>query len=274
MKKITAAVSLLMIILLLSSPICAFAEYTDTVEAFTYGDYSIPAYDGNLSKTVNGNNPGFDESELNQVIYESYGELDSLGRVTSCSANIDKSLMPTGSRGDIGSVKPTGWLQKSYDFVDGKYLYNRSHLIGWQLTGENANKNNLMTGTRSFNAVGMLGYENLVASYVKANAENNVLYRVTPVFQGDNLLASGVIMEGESVDDSGKSVKFCVFVYNVQSGVKIDYSTGDSIEAGAKVDISSAKIYLKSLSYTYTGKEIKPLDSVTRGGRALLDGRD
>lgn len=206
----------------------AFAAYTSTIKAFTYNGYSIPAYDGDKYEVINSNKPKFKSSQLTQNIYEKYGKLDSLGRVTTCEANIDQSLMPKGSRGNISSVYPTGWVQNSYSFVSGKYLYNRSHIIGWQLTGENANKQNLMTGTRTFNADGMLEFENKVAKYVKQNKNNNVLYRVTPVFQGDNLLASGVIMEAESVDDYGKSVMFCVFVYNVENGVSIDYATGNN----------------------------------------------
>ena len=135
--------------------------------------------------------------------------------------------MPTEKRGSIGSVKPTGWYTVKYDIVDGKYLYNRCHLIGYQLTAENANKNNLITGTRYLNVDGMLLFENMVADYIK-ETNNHVLYRVTPIFTGDNLLADGVLMEAESVEDNGEGISYNVFCYNVQPGVKIDYVTGDS----------------------------------------------
>ncbi len=273
-KKLSAVLALLIVAITFSMPFYAYAAYEDSIKAFSYGDYLIPAYDGDLYEILDNNEPHFKTDELTQDIYESYGNLDSLGRVSECEANIDKTLMPTGSRGDISSVTPTGWKQKKYDFVNGKYLYNRSHLIGWQLTGEDANKNNLMTGTRSFNASGMLPFENEVASYIKADSENNVLYRVTPVFQGNNLLASGVIMEAESVDDLGASVKFCVFVYNVQPGITIDYATGDNMLSGTRTDISGAYVWLKNLKYTYTGKEIKALDYVKLGSRTLVKGTD
>ena len=275
-KKLSVVLSMLIIVLSFSFPFYAYAQYVDTVEGFTYNGYVIPSFDGDIYEVIENNEPHFNSQELNQNIYESYGALDALKRVTVCTANIDTSLMPAQgeTRGDISSVKPTGWVQKSYDFVSGKYLYNRSHLIGWQLTAENANKNNLMTGTRTFNATGMLQFENEVAAYVKADEKNNVLYRVTPVFQGDNLLASGVIMEAESVDDLGASVKFCVFVYNVENGVSIDYSTGENIESGKTNDISGAYVWLKNLKYTYTGKEIKALDYVKYNGAILEEGRD
>lgn len=267
--------ALSIIVSALALPVSVSASaFVSTINAFEYKGYSIPSYDGDISEVINSNKPKFTDSELNQNIYESYGALDSKGRVTTCSANIDKSLMPTEPRGSISSVYPTGWVQAKYDFISGKYLYNRSHLIGFQLTGENANKKNLMTGTRTFNATGMLEYENEVASYVRSNDKNNVLYRVTPVFGGDNLLAWGVIMEGESVDDKGKSVCFCVFVYNVEEGVSIDYSTGESTETGNATDISGAYLYLEKLKYVYCGKARKPAVSVTLNGKKLTQGRD
>ena len=274
-KSISFFAALVIAASIFALPQSVFAgEYTETVEAFTFEGFEIPAYDGDLYEEINGNKPTFTQSELTQNIYEEYSPLDNLGRVGECEANIDQSLMPTEPRGKIGSVKPTGWIQKSYDFISGKYLYNRSHLIGWQLTGENANERNLMTGTRSFNASGMLPFENAVAAYVKADEENNVLYRVTPVFQGDNLLANGVIMEAESVDDNGESVSFCVFVYNVENGVAIDYETGDNIQSGATRDIYGAYIRLMSLYLDYTGKEQKPLEYVELGGIRLKEGTD
>ena len=260
MKKLISVLTALSLLLTeLCVPYCVFASvFTNTVNAFTYGEYAIPAYDGDYFEVVNNNEPSFTSAELNQNIYESYGKLDSKGRVTACTANIDKTLMPTEKRTSISSVYPTGWVQKQYSFVNQNYLYNRSHLIGFQLTGENANKNNLMTGTRSFNYYGMLPFENEVAEYVRADDENNVLYRVTPVFRGSNLLASGVIMEAESVDDLGASVKFCVFVYNVENGVSIDYSTGDNVAEGKTIDISGAYITLSKTKYVYNAKYVKP----------------
>ncbi len=276
-KSISLIVSLAVVLSVFAAAQTAYAgEYTETVEAFTYEGFEIPAYDGDLYEEINGNQPTFTQSELTQDIYEKYSPLDNLGRVGECEANIDQTLMPEKGEkcGNISSVKPTGWKQNEYDFVSGRYLYNRSHLIGWQLTAESANKNNLMTGTRSFNASGMLPFENAVAAYVKADSENNVLYRVTPVFQGDNLLASGVIMEAQSVDDNGQSVSFCVFVYNVENGVALDYETGDNIQSGTTRDISKAYIRLTSLYPTYTGKEQKPLEYVEFKGVRLTEGKD
>ncbi len=267
MKKFKRFLSVLIAVSVMVTAICIPASvlataFKSTIDAFEYKDYSIPAYDGDLYEVIEGNVPHFTSSQLNQNIYEKYGKLDSLGRVTACIANIDKSLKG-GKREDISSVHPTGWVQKAYSFVSGGYLYNRSHLIAHQLTGENANKNNLMTGTCAFNQSGMVPFENQVAAYVQANDNNNVLYRVTPVFEGDNLLANGVIMEAESVDDHGASVCFCVFVYNVQSGVAIDYSSGQSVENGKTLDLSGAYIELSKKTYAYTGKLYKPAVTVS-----------
>lgn len=188
---------------------------------------TIPAYSGQPYVAVNDNVPFFSDSDLTDVSFEDYGDLDALGRCTVAYASVGTDTMPTEKRGNIGQVKPTGWHTTKYDFVDGKYLYNRCHLIGYQLTAENANERNLITGTRYLNVQGMLPFENMTADYVK-ETENHVLYRVTPVFQGDDLVAAGVLMEAESVEDQGEGVEFCVFVYNVQPGVAIDYATGDS----------------------------------------------
>ena len=187
----------------------------------------VPAYSGQPYVAVNGNVPYFTEDDLTDVSFESYSDLDSLGRCGVAYASVSTDTMPTEKRGSIGEVKPTGWINAKYDFVDGKYLYNRCHLIGYQLTAENANEKNLITGTRYLNVQGMLPFENLTADYVK-ETENHVMYRVTPVFEGDNLVASGVLMEAESVEDEGDGVLFCVYVYNVQPGVTIDYATGKS----------------------------------------------
>ena len=190
-------------------------------------DIASLVYQGEPYVVINDNNPDFTEADMTTASFESYGELDGLGRCTTAYANIGKDLMPTEKRGSIGEVKPTGWQTAKYDNVDGKYLYNRCHLIGYQLTGENANAKNLITGTRYLNVDGMLPFENMVADYIK-ETNNHVLYRVTPVFSGDNLVASGVQMEAESVEDNGDGILFNVYCFNAQPGIAIDYATGDS----------------------------------------------
>lgn len=193
----------------------------------------IPAYTGKAYTIVNDNIPFFSDSEMSTTSYESYSELDSLGRCGVCVASIGQDIMPTEERGEIGSVKPTGWHTVKYaGIIDGNYLYNRCHLIGFQLAGENANTKNLITGTRNLNVEGMLPFENMVADYVKETG-NHVMYRVTPMFEGDNLVANGVLMEAKSVEDSGKGILFNVFCYNVQPGITIDYATGESVEDGS-----------------------------------------
>lgn len=188
----------------------------------------IPESDGKtLWVALNENKPLFSAEDCITDSYEYYSELDSLNRCGVAVACIGQDLMPTEERGSIGSVKPTGWQTAKYDIVDGKYLYNRCHLIGFQLTGENANRKNLITGTRAFNVDGMLPFENMVADYVKETG-NHVLYRVTPVFEGDELVARGVRMEAFSVEDNGAGILFHVFIYNIQPGICIDYATGKS----------------------------------------------
>ena len=188
---------------------------------------SIPEYSGSPYVAINDNQPSFTKDDYTTTAFETYAKLDKLGRCGVTYACIGVEIMPTEDRGNIGQVKPTGWVTAKYDFVDGKYLYNRCHLIGFQLTGENANTSNLITGTRYLNVQGMLPFENMVADYVK-ETENHVLYRVTPIFDGDNLVASGVQMEAWSVEDDGDGICFNVYCYNVQPGVKIDYATGKS----------------------------------------------
>lgn len=190
-------------------------------------DMASFAYDGRPYVVINDNDPDFTDADMTTTSFESYGELDGLGRCTTAFANIGKDLMPAEKRGSIGEVKPTGWQTAKYDNVDGKYLYNRCHLIGYQLTGENANEKNLITGTRYLNVDGMLPFENMVADYIK-ETNNHVLYRVTPVFSGDNLVASGVHMEAKSVEDNGDGILFNVYCFNAQPGIAIDYATGDS----------------------------------------------
>ena len=187
----------------------------------------VPVYSGRAYAPVNGNVPFFTDADLATSTYESYSPLDSLGRCGPAIALIGYDLMPTEPRGNIGAVKPSGWHLVKYDDIDGNYLYNRCHLIGYQLTGENANPRNLITGTRYMNVNGMLPFENQTADYIE-ETYNHVLYRVTPVFDGDNLLATGVLMEAMDVETLGRDLEFCVFCYNVQPGITIDYATGDS----------------------------------------------
>ena len=197
--------------------------YEQTEEYDDVGD--VPEYSGEPYVEINGNQPEFEEYELTAVAFEDYSELDELGRCGGAEACVGEETMPAEERESISEVTPTGWENKQYDNVDGGYVYNRCHLIGFQLTGENANEENLITGTRYMNTEGMLPFENQVAEYVH-ETENHVMYRVTPVFEGDNLVASGVQMEAMSVEDDGEGVCFNVYVYNVQPEITIDYSTG------------------------------------------------
>lgn len=190
----------------------------------------VPAYSGAPYVEINDNQPEFEDYELTTVAYEEYSELDNLGRCGEAKACVGEETMPTEERKSISEVKPTGWVNEKYDSVDGEYLYNRCHLIGFQLTGENANEENLITGTRYMNTEGMLPFENLVADYIH-ETDNHVLYRVTPIFEGDDLVASGVQMEAESVEDNGAGVCFNVYVYNVQPQITINYATGENWES-------------------------------------------
>lgn len=187
----------------------------------------VSEFSGSPYEVINGNVPEFNEEDYTTEPFEMYSKLDSLGRCGAAFANICKEIMPTQKRGEIGMIKPSGWHTVKYDFVDGMYLYNRCHLIGYQLSGENANEENLITGTRYMNTQGMLPFEDMVDDYVDAT-DNHVLYRVTPVYEGNNLVADGVQMEGWSVEDKGAGICFNVYVFNVQPGVNIDYATGES----------------------------------------------
>lgn len=189
----------------------------------------VPLYAGKAYTEINGNVPFFTDDEMSTTSYEYYEELDALGRCGVCMASVGQDIMPTKERESIRDVKPTGWQTVKYEgLVDGDSLYNRCHLLGFQLTGENANSRNLITGTRYMNTEGMLPFENMVADYVKETG-NHVMYRVTPLFDGDNLVADGVLMEAKSVEDNGSAILFNVFCYNVQPGVSIDYATGESV---------------------------------------------
>lgn len=188
---------------------------------------AIPAYNGKAYVAVNNNEPFFTDSDMTTTAFENYSDLDSLGRCGVAYANICRDIMPTEERGKIGMIKPSGWHTVKYDVIKDRYLYNRCHLIGYQLAGENANPKNLITGTRYLNVEGMLPFENLVADYVN-NTGNHVLYRVTPMFSGSNLVANGVLIEAKSVEDNGGGILFNVYCYNVQPGVGINYENGDS----------------------------------------------
>ena len=225
----------------------------------------VPEYSGEAFAVLNGNVPLFTEEDITTESFEHYEDLDAWNRCTYTMACIGRDLMPTEERGNIGQVRPTGWVTAKYDFVDGRYLYNRCHLIGFQLTGENANERNLITGTRYMNVEGMLPFENMVADYIKETG-NHVLYRVVPVFDGENQLASGVTMEAWSVEDEGEGICFYVYAYNVQPGVEIDYTTGESwlaaavSEAGEQtetfvVNTSSRKFHKESCSQWQSIKE-------------------
>lgn len=242
MKKLRLLVSALLIAVIMTG--CSVATnvskedikgainlVSDIVKGTNSSSYdmsSIPEFNGKDAYVVlNNNEPNFTKEDMTTKSFEKYSKLDNLGRCGVAFANVGKDIMPTEERGSIGQVKPSGWQTVKYDIVDGKYLYNRCHLIGYQLTGENANRENLVTGTRYLNIDGMLDFENDIADYVKKTG-NHVLYRVTPIFQGSELVCRGVQMEALSVEDNGKGIKFNVFAYNAQPGVEIDYSTGKS----------------------------------------------
>ena len=222
-------------------------------EEYNYLMNVVPAYSGFPYATINGDKPLFKEYEIIGGSFEYYSNLDKLGRCDVCMASIGDDLMPTTDRESISSVTPTGWINASYDTISGKYLYNRCHLIGYQLTGENANKRNLITGTRYLNIDGMLPFENKIDDYIDRTG-NNVMYRVTPVFKDGNLVADGVLLEAYSVEDNGRGISFCVYCYNVQPTIIIDYATGESKpEGGTSVikpttptvsdNVNNAKIY-------------------------------
>ena len=210
--------------------------YQDEIEIFiakitgnyiSYGLEEVPKYEGKDFAYIDDNKPNFNDKDKKTIEKESYSELDYLGRAGEAIAIVSVDTMPTEERGSIGNVKPSGWHTVKYDIVEGKYLYNRCHLIGYQLTGENANEKNLITCTRSMNTGVMLEYENKIADYIK-KTNNSVLYRVTPIYKDENLLASGVRMEAESIEDNGMGLSFHIYVFNVQAGININYENGES----------------------------------------------
>ena len=226
-SKMPQKLSLPGLLLLLAAAVVIYFTTKDTGPAYSASVMDVPAFSGEPYVVIHENQPEFEETEYTTHSYEFYSELDALGRCGYAMACVGQDIMPTEDRGSIGQVKPSGWQTVKYDFVDGKYLYNRCHLIGYQLTGENANKANLITGTRYLNVEGMLPFENMVADYVEETG-NHVLYRVTPIFDGSNLVARGVQIEAWSVEDSGDGICFNVYCYNEQPGVTIDHATGSS----------------------------------------------
>ena len=213
--------------------------------------YAIPDYSGSPYTTINNNTPDFDLSSIEtSESFEYYEDLDSLGRCSYALANLGRDLMPTQERGSIGSVKPTGWHTIKYDGIDGSYLYNRCHLIGYQLSGENANEKNLITGTRYLNVEGMLPFENMVADYIQETG-NHVLYMVTPKFEGNELVARGVMMQALSIEDDGEGICFNVYCYNVQPGITIDYTTGDSYAQAPVQQASEAMVWIPNSGKKY-----------------------
>lgn len=225
-KKTKVILAVILIVLAVAFYFCRDYLFSEKV-VYSESVMTVPTFDGDPFIAINENNPEFTEDDYTTDSYEYYGELDSLGRCTIAMACVGRDLMPTEERESISSIKPSGWVQAQYDFVDGNSLYNRCHLIGFQLTGENANEQNLITGTRYMNVEGMLPFENMIADYVKETG-NHVLYRVTPVYDGTNLVARGVQMEALSMEDGGDGICFNVYVYNNQPGVVIDYATGES----------------------------------------------
>ena len=226
--SVILAISIVVIYEIYLNPDNGVVDTTEaSIKTVSYNIDEIPDYNGEAYITINDNNPYFTEEETKRNDFEEYGDLDNLGRCTIAYAMISKEMMPTKERESIGSIRPSGWQISKYDFIEGKYLYNRCHLIGYQLTGENANPNNLITCTRYMNASTMVIFENKVSSYIKRTG-NHVLYRVTPIFKGNELIARGVLMEAYSIEDNGKGIKFNVFVYNVQDNIVIDYQNGNN----------------------------------------------
>lgn len=227
-KRVYSILPLLLSLLVLFSG-CSLQQETfhDTNTDSMVSLEEIPAFQAVPYTEINGNQPFFSDEEKTSESFESYSDLDHLGRCGTAYACIGQDLMPTEDRESISHIKPTGWQTAEYDFVDGKYLYNRCHLIGFQLAGENANEKNLITGTRYMNVEGMLPFENMTADYIKETG-NHVLYRVTPIFKEDELVARGVQMEAWSIEDDGNGICFNVYVYNSQPDVAIDYQTGES----------------------------------------------
>ena len=269
----------LVLSLLLSGCELGLPQENQQASAVSVSLEEVPAYSGSPYVELDGNQPGFSLEERTTDSFETYSTLDALGRCGPAYACIGQDLMPTEDRESISSVLPTGWVQAEYDFVEGGSLYNRCHLIGFQLTGENANEENLITGTRYMNVEGMLPFENMVADYIKETG-NHVLYRAAPIFEGENLVASGVVMEAFSVEDEGEGVCFHVYVYNVQPGVEIDYATGESWETGdsafsaleSQVEEQEADYVLNTSSKKFHRPDCSSVDSMSGKNRQEYHG--
>ena len=269
----------LVLSLLLSGCELGLPQENQQASAVSVSLEEVPAYSGSPYVELDGNQPGFSLEERTTDSFETYSTLDALGRCGPAYACIGQDLMPTEDRESISSVLPTGWVQADYSFVDGGSLYNRCHLIGFQLTGENANEENLITGTRYMNVEGMLPFENMVADYIKETG-NHVLYRAIPIFEGENLVASGVVMEAFSVEDEGEGVCFHVYVYNVQPGVEIDYATGESWETGdsafsaleSQAEEQEADYVLNTSSKKFHRPDCSSVDSMSEKNRQEYHG--
>ena len=273
MKKHRVLLPLLLAVFVLFGGCASLAE-PGSAPAAAVALEDVPAFSGAPYVEIDGNQPAFSEAERTAESFETYSALDELGRCGPAFACIGQDLMPTQERESISQVRPTGWQNAEYDFVDGGYLYNRCHLIGFQLTGENANERNLITGTRYMNVEGMLPFENMVADYVKETG-NHVLYRVTPVFEAEELVARGVQMEAWSVEDEGDGVCFNVYVYNNQPGVEIDYRTGESRAAGAESSAEPAqdKTYILNVrSKKFHRPDCASVDSMREENRETFHG--
>ena len=269
----------LVLSLLLSGCELGLPQENQQASAVSVSLEEVPAYSGSPYVELDGNQPGFSLEERTTDSFETYSTLDALGRCGPAYACIGQDLMPTEDRESISIVRPTGWVQAEYDFVEGGSLYNRCHLIGFQLTGENANEENLITGTRYMNVEGMLPFENMVADYIKETG-NHVLYRAIPIFEGENLVASGVVMEAFSVEDEGEGVCFHVYVYNVQPGVEIDYATGESWETGdsafsaleSQAEEQEADYVLNTSSKKFHRPDCSSVDSMSEKNRKEYHG--
>lgn len=273
MKKHRVLLPLLLAVFVLFGGCASLAE-PGSAPAAAVALEDVPAFSGAPYVELDGNQPAFSEAERTAESFETYSTLDELGRCGPAFACIGQDLMPTQERESISQVRPTGWQNAEYDFVDGGYLYNRCHLIGFQLTGENANERNLITGTRYMNVEGMLPFENMVADYVKETG-NHVLYRVTPVFEVEELVARGVQMEAWSVEDEGDGVCFNVYVYNSQPGVEIDYRTGESRAAGAESSAEPAQdeMYILNVrSKKFHRPDCASVDSMREENRETFHG--
>lgn len=234
-------------------------QTTTTAKVVDFSLSDVGTFNGQPYIAVNGNKPYFVDADITNKSYESYSTLDSLGRCGVAIACIGQDIMPTEERGAIGMIKPSGWHLTKYDNIDGKYLYNRCHLIGYQLSGENANEKNLITETRYLNTIGMLPFENMVADYVR-ETNNHVLYRVKPIFDGNNLLASGVLMEGYSVEDNGDGICFNVFCYNAQPDISINYANGDSeCLVSTTEPITQAPVIVPDVTENDTPQNVEPV---------------